>query len=403
MRNDYGKSTVHPTKWFIFTFIFLPLTTFLLTACSAAPKDDAQFLKNLKLGLQDRWKYSDKETQYTSDKEQRASYQVSIDSETKRLGELESYTFEDKALENLAKQYYEALANQNESLQYFGTSDIDFKRLYSQNGYYLRAKVIFQLNKDFGLTVDEDYQDTLTEFCVAGKNLLDIESVLASLSETITSDFVLEFSGNKQYELVAHNSSEFDLANVSVTVTGYEDDVTTTTSTGYLQTWKSGDKNKLDIYLDKNFDKATVSISFNDNSGFGGQTEPLEVEVKNDLIINVEMPKLPMEVSAAYGDRAPYVKCIVEQIEFEENYWNEGKATGILKFSGKKTYDEDGDSYSRDCRIGWKLYDSDDNVIASGTCSTSNVETDESFKLDKSYINAEMAPGNYRLEILNVT
>ena len=72
-----------------------------------------------------------------------------------------------------------------------------------------------------------------------------------------------------------------------------------------------------------------------------------------------------------------------------------------IYISGKKIYDKAGDSYSRSCRIGWKLYDESNAVIDSGTCDSGNCKVGELFK-DKEVRIYRMKPGTYRLEILNV-
>lgn len=74
----------------------------------------------------------------------------------------------------------------------------------------------------------------------------------------------------------------------------------------------------------------------------------------------------------------------------------------VVYFSGEKIYDSEGKNYSQSCKVGWKLYDSHNNVIESGTFYSQALKTGEKF------INAEekiwdcITPGEtYKLELLS--
>lgn len=74
-----------------------------------------------------------------------------------------------------------------------------------------------------------------------------------------------------------------------------------------------------------------------------------------------------------------------------------------IYFTGRKTYDSRGSGQSDSCKIGWKLYDDNNNVIASGTAYTLSLATGEGFVdcKDTAY-NCIKPGGTYRLVILNV-
>ena len=91
----------------------------------------------------------------------------------------------------------------------------------------------------------------------------------------------------------------------------------------------------------------------------------------------------------------------VTDFSYEVSGWNDGKAYVNITISGEKTYDVKGNSYSRGCLVGWKLYDSKGTVIDSGNFNTSNIAVNESFAETTSYIN-NLPVGVYTLELLNV-
>ncbi len=115
--------------------------------------------------------------------------------------------------------------------------------------------------------------------------------------------------------------------------------------------------------------------------------------------VDVELPTVPQTIYYWSWSGAISSSCEVTGITYEIN----GSDIKFY-FTGKKTYDRQGNSYSDYCKIGWKLYDSEDYVVANGTCYTTALKVDEKFKdaLDKARGVIEQGK-TYRLEILNVS
>ena len=90
--------------------------------------------------------------------------------------------------------------------------------------------------------------------------------------------------------------------------------------------------------------------------------------------------------------------CVVNEISFEVS----GDDLYIY-FTGKKTYDSRGARQSSVCRIGWKLYDSNNNVVADGTARTLSLAEGEGFVKTKDRAYDCITPGgSYHLVIMNV-
>lgn len=377
-----------------FLVCLVSLFVLCFTSCSTV-MDDEQFLKNLRTGLEKRWDKSDNAGA------SQAALKELVEFETNAVGAYEDYTFESKELADLAKQYCDALQNQLDGLQYLGSDDTKYNEVFHVAGYQERAKVLFKLSKDFDFTVGDQYSSSYNELVQNGEKALKLETVIEVLSSSVTSEMSLEAVGNYQYDLLVENKTESDLDNVAIEINGYEDDVIVTTGVGYIQKWKSGEKNRLTIYFDKDFTSVKASISFDDYNGYQGKTDYLDITFENALVIDIVPPALPMEINYSIGDML-FSTCRVDSITSEPLYWNNGKASVLLKFSGEKLYDMEGADYSGSCQIGWKLYDVEGQVVDSGSCYTSNVKEGESFKDDESYISTELIPGEYRLELLNI-
>lgn len=115
----------------------------------------------------------------------------------------------------------------------------------------------------------------------------------------------------------------------------------------------------------------------------------------------------------AAGINLPDVPCYIDDRTYSGTLEHSVKITNItyevsgddlyIYFAGEKVYDSDGNNYSRSCTIGWKLYDSEGYVVASGTCYTEALSVGEKFRNEKAYAWDCIVPGeNYKLVILDV-
>lgn len=107
---------------------------------------------------------------------------------------------------------------------------------------------------------------------------------------------------------------------------------------------------------------------------------------------------LPVIISYYTSSGTKQSSCSVTDVTF--------KVSGgdlYIYFTGRKTYDSRGSGQSDSCKIGWKLYDEDDYVIASGTAYTLSLATGEGFKEEEERVYNVIESGKtYRLVLLNV-
>ena len=75
----------------------------------------------------------------------------------------------------------------------------------------------------------------------------------------------------------------------------------------------------------------------------------------------------------------------------------------IFNFSGEKTYDIEGDEYSRSCKIGYKIDDSEGYVVKTGVCYTEDLKVGDKFRNNMHTIYFDVVHGEtYRIELLDV-
>ena len=153
------------------------------------------------------------------------------------------------------------------------------------------------------------------------------------------------------------------------------------------------DGNSVTIYVTKNGHKGIFTINVTD--------APAEEEPEEDKLegctINLGT-SLPQTISYYTYSGSKQSSCSVTDVSFEVS----GDDLYIY-FTGRKTYDSRGSGQSDSCKIGWKLYDNNNNVIASGTAYTLSIATGEGFvKTKDTAYNCITAGGTYKLVLLNV-
>lgn len=379
----------------------LPLLFLLmlnLAACSTV-KDDSAFLKNMKTGLEARWKLSDKMDgkTYSSDSDYRNDLLNCVNAELKALGEYTDYTFSDSNLEELARDYFEAVNSQLNGYKYYGVDNTKYEEQFSQP-YYQRAEIIYLLCEDYSFSVGDTYASTLADFSVTGEVYHQVRLAVSSL-EQHASELTIEHIGSNQYSFNVTNTSGLNFDYAELVVKGYNaNGVNTATGNGYLNNWKSGDTVNDTLWIDGEFSTATAQLVVYYN-GQSYSFDPVEIGVRDNLIINVTIPATPILVS--YSTGSTVTSCQISDITYEVKDWYDGKASLHIYLSGEKTFDGYDDSYSRSCKIGWKLYDESNAVVDSGNCYSSDCRVGEQFKNAEIYT-YNLTPGDYRLEILNV-
>lgn len=124
-----------------------------------------------------------------------------------------------------------------------------------------------------------------------------------------------------------------------------------------------------------------------------------EIDQSYNLIMPVliNLPPLPQEIGN-FAD-LEWTKIKITDIHYEI------LPTGsvYLYFSGQKTFDPHGNFYRHTFKIGWRLYDSKNNLINNGTVYSPEISVGESFKDIKEII-FDLKPGEtYTLQILSVS
>ena len=221
-----------------------------------------------------------------------------------------------------------------------------------------------------------------------------------------------EIEKSKKIETMSHSVSEYsdeiiinitlkDGASYSVQVPVYVD-VKIVDDNGnilYSKTIiKKSSQSKVTIDYDEITDAFTNTGTlyytvYNDYVSFDAISKELE---KIPWTVTIELPNVPQTIS----DTGYFASsCKVTGITYEVS----GDDVTFY-FTGEKTYDKNGNSYSQSCKIGWKLYDEDGYVVDDGTCYTTSIKVGEKFKdASATAYNIIEQGKTYRLVIMNVS
>lgn len=242
--------------------LFAALLIFCLAGCGSAETDentvltDEDFISNLEKGLENRWDISDRDTTLMSTSEAQEYLTECIEAETEEVLSMDRYTFEDKALESLAQQYFDALDLQKEGIKYAGTEDYTSYEQTFTMGYNYRITLIHQFYQDYGLTVGGKYQttldDVLAEYDVAAKQVA-IQEYVNEISSTLnyTKDEEESDEYSTYYSAVIENTTGYTIDSLEIHLSFVDaDGVTIEKTSDFISNFNAGAKYKSSIYVD---------------------------------------------------------------------------------------------------------------------------------------------------------
>ena len=377
----------------------------VLSGCGEQVKNDETFMTNLAKGLEARWKIADttNDTAYT-DAEERDYLEQVCQAELEAIGDIDEYEFEDADLKELAKDYVENLNVQKEATSSYGKDDEQFVEQFSKIGYAGRAKDIYLIHNDYTITVDEDYDDDLSDICSLGKDVIEEDEKLKALDSVLSNDLTLEFNGDVNV-LLLENVTDFDYENIEFDITLYDkDDAEVYNEPYYVEKFEAGSKNKHEVYYyGSDLDHATISAKYNrdyvDILGEEVSTEKFDIEVANEYSLEIELStKTPCEVNYYGFDGIQESTAEITDFSYETESWMDGEASVEFAFSGTETY-ENPEGYSNGYfQFNWNLYDEDGNKVQGETVFISNLNNGDDFQNEKSWA-YDLKPGKYTLEL----
>ena len=385
--------------------LFLMVTVFLLlSSCGAkeVEKNDDGFLINFKNGLEERWAEAEKlPTTYTSNSAEKLDKLALIDVERNAIGNLDEYEFSNPDLKKLAEEYVAALESQADGLKYLGIDVKQYHKLFTENGYYVRASVISKLVYTYGLQVDSKYENNLNDFLDSADLYDNEKNLMQELEKILLSGIILE--GKNMYDASAQmvNTTSKDITGLDIYLLSLDKAGNLLdTSMGYFESWKAGETKEFQPYLAKDADHYQMYFSmYSSTTGIEWKTEPVGIEYRPfdpgvEFVLRFELP-------SDYTPTSWYSKatCHVTDFWTELNYSDGEKSSFIFHIAGSKTYDARGDNYLRSCHVQYSVTNEDKSVVYdTGSFYTDEMLVGQSFTDCSSYV-SDLLPGTYYVEL----
>ena len=144
----------------------------LLAECN-----DYCFLLDLADGLSTRFSNEKKDTSVMPDRKVREYYRSLVNDELDHIGKYMNFPFADKKLAEYAFTYFGALQSQLVGAEYYGENDELHVEYWITNGQKIRQRMIYLLNRKYGIEVPPTHAKTFKETLQAGMN----EDAIASI------------------------------------------------------------------------------------------------------------------------------------------------------------------------------------------------------------------------------
>lgn len=234
---------------------------------------DQTFVEDMSKGLQSRWELNDEDKtkdEYKdiadNSEEKREMMIQYIETELNNIEKYKDEKFEDGSLQELAIKYINLLRKHKEICSYI-TVDYDkyseeFEPLYNE-----RSEIIEEMVNNYGLEVNEEYQNTLDEFLTNSKLVKEktvndeaISKMVKSIKFKRVSDDGSDF---KTYQATVENTTEIDFKTFGIVINLVDKDgVIVDTDYESVENFAKGAKARFEFMTDEAFETTEITLDW---------------------------------------------------------------------------------------------------------------------------------------------
>ena len=259
--------------------IIIGLSCLVLSGCASEEPTaeeptyaDQDFISDMSKGLQARWKLNEEDEAkegldeiLVNNEEYQEMMNNYIQAELDYVEKYQSEKFEDSNLQEIAVKYVNLLKQHKEVCQYM---TVDYNKYLEefQPVYNERSKIIAQLVNDYGMTVGEEYQQTLNEFLTNSQLVTKQENEEAAIQQMLDGiqfEQVDANGGYRTYQAVVENTTgiDFDTLNITINLLN-SDGVSVETAYDNVSAFTQGAKVQFEFMTDKEFTSTQVSVDW---------------------------------------------------------------------------------------------------------------------------------------------
>ena len=227
---------------------------------------DGQFMRSLSKGLMARWAESNTQAEQGFIGEDPDLYKKYCEIELEYVGDFAKQTFDNSELGTDAKQYVEYLNQAQEATKFYTVDYTTFSTQWADT-YANRTILLKKFVDDYGLTVKEEYQDTLDDLLVdasAAQEQVEVKDSIQKMTEQFKIETTEDEWGYKTYKIFMKNTTDrtFEYFNAEINLYDGNQVIVGTGNTDQLSSWKPGQEASVGAWFDGQIDPNDYVIEY---------------------------------------------------------------------------------------------------------------------------------------------
>ena len=237
--------------------------------CEYQLSTDGSFMRELAKGLEERWEQNSEDEKRGGAYDEPGSMENYCNIELNHVEKFETEQFDNAELGKDALQYIELLRKAREAAGYYTVDyskyDTDWSKVYSQ-----RTQLLQKMVKNYNLTVNEKYQDTLNGLMRDANASAKLEAAKKEIEE-MTKSFELTSTadeyGYREYSIHMKNTTQytFDYFDVEISLLDKNGDIVETGSADVVNNWAPGQSANVDAWISNDKDPAEYTVVYHPN------------------------------------------------------------------------------------------------------------------------------------------
>lgn len=234
--------------------------------CEYQLSTDGSFLRELAKGLEERWEQNSKDAKSSGSDDEARILEHYCNIELNHVEKFENEQFDNAELGKDALTYIELLRKAKEATTYYTVNyskyDTDWSNVYSQ-----RTQLLQKMVKDYNLTVDEKYKDTMDDLMRDANASARLEAAKKEIEE-MTKGFEIQSTadedGYREYTIRMKNTTQytFDYFDVEISLLDENGDIVETGNAEEVNNWVPGQSATVDAWISNDKDPAEYTISY---------------------------------------------------------------------------------------------------------------------------------------------
>lgn len=238
----------------------------MLEKCKYELTVDGQFMRSLSKGLMARWAESAAQTEKGNTSEDPDLYSKYCEIELEQIEDFSKQTFDNAGLETDAKQYIEYLKTAQDATKYYTVDYITYQTQWSDT-YAKRTILLQRFVDEYGLTVEQQYQETLDDLLIdasAAQEQMDVKDTIRTMTENFKIETTEDEWGYKSYKIIMKNTTDrvFEYFYVGISLQDESGKIVGSGNTEQIAAWQPEQEAVVNAWFDGEIDPNDYVIKY---------------------------------------------------------------------------------------------------------------------------------------------